>query len=624
MKSRWWAAALLGFWASTASAQGTPSAVIGVPPLPSQQSATGADVRDFGVKCDGTTDNLVTLQAAFNWLPNTGGTLRFPGNCIIGVSSGVTIGNGNSTTQSTINQNFVLIGGAGAGTYDDFGVGSAITGSTIKYIGAGAYHGNLLTVLGPIVGSIRNLQLDGGAYKVDYGLYAYNLTHSDEQNISVAHFNVKGIKLDAYPTITSVFIGGNDNDWRNVNVYMQGATIVSTTGNTHTNTTLDGLGTTTGAVAGQLVTGAGIPIGTEVLSVDSSTKVTLTQAATASASVSVKFGPVGLDIGFASTSDPAKTLDVARTHFHTGQILMPVNNGASDIVIRGADLLTFDGVFTYGGANGAVGVTIAPPVNALFLPNSIEFINSPITAGFSISSTWACQTGGGNEGLVFFGMPTGDMIVAGHEPPSGPCVHGFTNNGTWFDQIQPLSRFGGTTIVSSPSTLSRQAPTSVLNSATRTGVWNYTLPANALSSIAPDNGAVTWDRRVDLHCYGAFLNNTGGDQTIGLAVELNGTIEADTGNITVPASAAFGPFDFTIGLHAHGASNLQRLEGMAKIGTAGGSSSTMAAVAANLLNEVSGLTIDATQTITFLMTGQNGIADANLRINFDACDIALR
>lgn len=65
---------------------------------------------------------------------------------------------------------------------------------------------------------------------------------------------------------------------------------LSTTGNTNSNTTLNSLASTTGVVAGQGVVGAGIPTGTFVTVVNSSSSVTLSQAATASASsVAVTF-----------------------------------------------------------------------------------------------------------------------------------------------------------------------------------------------------------------------------------------------------------------------------------------------------------------------------------------------
>lgn len=73
-----------------------------------------------------------------------------------------------------------------------------------------------------------------------------------------------------------------------------GADGVLTTGSTHTNTTLDTLVSTGGAALasimfGDLVLGAGITPGTYVTALPTSTSVTLSQAATASASIRAAF-----------------------------------------------------------------------------------------------------------------------------------------------------------------------------------------------------------------------------------------------------------------------------------------------------------------------------------------------
>lgn len=67
-------------------------------------------------------------------------------------------------------------------------------------------------------------------------------------------------------------------------------TALATTGDTHTNTTLDNLGSTANLYAGMLVSGTGIPANTLIASVDSATQVTLDTAATATAAgVSITF-----------------------------------------------------------------------------------------------------------------------------------------------------------------------------------------------------------------------------------------------------------------------------------------------------------------------------------------------
>ena len=80
-------------------------------------------------------------------------------------------------------------------------------------------------------------------------------------------------------------------------------TTLTYTGTTHTNTTLDTLGSTVGMYSGQLVSKADIPAGTRILSVDSATSVTLTAAATGSAAGTVTKEPIAkiLSANFVAT-----------------------------------------------------------------------------------------------------------------------------------------------------------------------------------------------------------------------------------------------------------------------------------------------------------------------------------
>lgn len=63
--------------------------------------------------------------------------------------------------------------------------------------------------------------------------------------------------------------------------------VITTTGTTHSNTTVDGIPSTTGMAAGQTIAGIGIPAGTTIASVTSSVAIVISQAATASATVSI-------------------------------------------------------------------------------------------------------------------------------------------------------------------------------------------------------------------------------------------------------------------------------------------------------------------------------------------------
>lgn len=65
---------------------------------------------------------------------------------------------------------------------------------------------------------------------------------------------------------------------------------VNQNGTTHTNTTVDGLTTTANLRPGMSVGGTGIPSGTIISSITSSTAIVISQAATASATVAINFG----------------------------------------------------------------------------------------------------------------------------------------------------------------------------------------------------------------------------------------------------------------------------------------------------------------------------------------------
>lgn len=77
-----------------------------------------------------------------------------------------------------------------------------------------------------------------------------------------------------------------------------------TTGNTNSNTTLNGLASTTGVVVGSSIYGTGIPTGTRVVSIDSSVSITMSNAATSTvAALAVTFGNSQTAI-YTTLSDP--------------------------------------------------------------------------------------------------------------------------------------------------------------------------------------------------------------------------------------------------------------------------------------------------------------------------------
>lgn len=78
-------------------------------------------------------------------------------------------------------------------------------------------------------------------------------------------------------------------------VHFLGPKTFSSSGTTHTNTTVDGLSSTSSLKVGQAIFGAGIPLGATIATIAGATSVTISAAATASATVPVSFpGTYGL------------------------------------------------------------------------------------------------------------------------------------------------------------------------------------------------------------------------------------------------------------------------------------------------------------------------------------------
>ena len=80
-------------------------------------------------------------------------------------------------------------------------------------------------------------------------------------------------------------------------------TTLTYTGDTHTNTTIDNISSTTGMYSGQAISGTGIAAGTRILSVDSATAITTDTATTGTATVTITKTPVAkiLDSDFVTT-----------------------------------------------------------------------------------------------------------------------------------------------------------------------------------------------------------------------------------------------------------------------------------------------------------------------------------
>lgn len=102
---------------------------------------------------------------------------------------------------------------------------------------------------------------------------------------------------------------------------------------THSNTTLDGITSTADLRVGMRCVGTGIPANTTIVSIDSATQVTISQAATATATVSVEFQDRftlgGVNYWAGSTQNAATNTFLADTSSTPGQ---NINNSAINLV----------------------------------------------------------------------------------------------------------------------------------------------------------------------------------------------------------------------------------------------------------------------------------------------------
>lgn len=177
--------------------------------------------------------------------------------------------------------------------------------------------------------------------------------------------------ISASPTLT---ISSSDNTgWHTDSAAVTGA--VTFTGDTHTNTTIDGISSTTGLLVGQTISGSGIQAGTRIASIDSATQITTTLATTATASgVTITRSVIGkiLDADFPGNA----SLTLAGTFAHMdGYAAIMTTNGklwASDLnSVTGWTATSFDSASSY--PDTAIGCIRHRNYLMCFGTESIEF-----------------------------------------------------------------------------------------------------------------------------------------------------------------------------------------------------------------------------------------------------------
>ena len=143
-------------------------------------------VKDYGAKCDGSSDDTTAIQAAINSLPNDGGIIQFPQASTCKVSSTLTVGDGTTSAVST--KRGVILRGSGlpntpasAPTFSGY---AATNGARLLW--AGAASGQMLQINGPLQGwGIQILYFDCGSVSGTGAIKVVSAAFADNQNVTV-------------------------------------------------------------------------------------------------------------------------------------------------------------------------------------------------------------------------------------------------------------------------------------------------------------------------------------------------------------------------------------------------------------------------------------------------------
>ena len=150
--------------------------------------------------------------------------------------------------------------------------------------------------------------------------------------------------------VTANTITGQNTTVLGVTSVNNPVTLIMTTGTTSsTFATVTGISTTAGMAVGQQISGAGIPAGTTVQSVDSTTQVTMSANATASASVSIQVNTVPVVTGVNEENDTQYKIRAA-------QSFALASTGPADAI--GAALLNTPGIVDASVIENYTGSTV--------------------------------------------------------------------------------------------------------------------------------------------------------------------------------------------------------------------------------------------------------------------------
>lgn len=154
------------------------------------------NIKDYGAKGDGVTDDTAAIQAAINSLPNQGGIILFPiGEYII--TDTITIGNGTKDSVSTKNC-IALIGANNAAT--NLSVWAGNNGTCIRYKGTEAKP--MFRILGPILDPVIEGMSLWGESKATYGIYMTCCGQAKINKVTISDVTQIGLFMDIWENIT--------------------------------------------------------------------------------------------------------------------------------------------------------------------------------------------------------------------------------------------------------------------------------------------------------------------------------------------------------------------------------------------------------------------------------------
>ena len=171
--------------------------------------SNAVNVKWFGAKGDGKTDDTAALQAAINALPPTGGTVTVPGG-VYCISKTLNIGNGDAG-EKVSTQNAVKLIGMGSG-FADMGTAATTILAIAEMDAVIAVNGRISDV------ELAGLNLNGNS-KAETGLFLHSFTGGYFHNLNVNGFGKYGMKIMAGTAPTGNY--NIYNRFESIGVYAQ-------------------------------------------------------------------------------------------------------------------------------------------------------------------------------------------------------------------------------------------------------------------------------------------------------------------------------------------------------------------------------------------------------------------